>query len=398
MNILLVADVSIAGVIGGAERVLFEQSIHLVQRGHDVHILTRALPGREKHNEVIQGVREWRYNVVSKPAITFLKTTRQNSRSLFESLQDKNHFNLIVLHQPFSALGVIQSALSKKIKKIYICHSLSFEEYISRNEKPKGLYGKILYGLNILARKWIEKRVLNSSDEIIALSQFTKEKLIKVHKIPNQKISIIPGGVDLFRFRPTDSKKEIRCRLQIPEEKVILFSVRNLVQRMGLENLIDAISIVITKIPDIYLVIGGDGPLKDKLMEMVRGLGIEESIRFEGFIPKEILPDYYKMADLFILPTLELEGFGLVTIESMASGVPVLGTPVGGTKEILGKFNPKFLFKDTTSDSLAALIIVKYQIIKENPEEWQEISLKCRHFVENNYSWEKHVDALEKYF
>ena len=82
----------------------------------------------------------------------------------------------------------------------------------------------------------------------------------------------------------------------------------------------------------------------------------------------------------------------------MASGVPVLGTPVGGTQEILGKFDPNFLFQDTTSDAMVALIIEKYLIIKENSEKWREISKKCRRFVEDNYSWEKHVDALEKYF
>jgi len=63
------------------------------------------------------------------------------------------------------------------------------------------------------------------------------------------------------------------------------------------------------------------------------------------------------MADLFVLPTLELEGFGLVTIEALASGVPVLGTPVGGTVEILEKLNPNLLFKDTSSESIARLIV-----------------------------------------
>jgi len=63
------------------------------------------------------------------------------------------------------------------------------------------------------------------------------------------------------------------------------------------------------------------------------------------------------MADLFVLPTLELEGFGLVTLEALASGVPVLGTPVGGTVEILKNLNPKLLFKDASSESRARLIV-----------------------------------------
>jgi glycosyltransferase involved in cell wall biosynthesis len=165
---------------------------------------------------------------------------------------------------------------------------------------------------------------------------------------------------------------------------------------MGLENLIEALSEVIKIAPDVYMVIGGDGPFRKELEVKSVTLGVKDFIRFEGFIPEEILPDYYRMADLFVLPTKELEGFGLVTLEAMASGVPVLGTPVGGTKEILGKFDPSFIFKDTTPDSIAELIIEKYHIIKEDPEKWSEISTSCRRYVEENYSWEKHVDALER--
>ena len=82
----------------------------------------------------------------------------------------------------------------------------------------------------------------------------------------------------------------------------------------------------------------------------------------------------------------------------MASGVPVLGTPVGGTLEILSQFDQSFLFEDTTPGSIAALIKEKCGMIRKSPERWQEISRKCRRFVEEKYSWEKHVDSLEAFF
>jgi glycosyltransferase involved in cell wall biosynthesis len=104
------------------------------------------------------------------------------------------------------------------------------------------------------------------------------------------------------------------------------------------------------------------------------------------------------MADFFVLPTCELEGFGLVTLEAMASGLPVLGTPIGGTKEILGKFDSNFLFKDTTPECMATLILQNYNKIKERPEDWIKISNRCRRFVETYYSWEKNIDAMEALF
>jgi glycosyltransferase involved in cell wall biosynthesis len=208
MSILFVADVSISNVIGGAERVLFEQSTRLSERGHDVHILTRKLGNQKQSRGVINSVKEWRYDVDKKSSFTFLKTTWHNSKSLFKLLQEKYNFEIINFHQPFSALAVIQSPPNNNAKKIYTCHSLSFEEYISRNVKPKGLTAKALFLLNVIMRRWIEKRVLKKSNEVIVLSQFTQEKLWITHKIPPQKVAVIPGGVDLKRFQPTGDKKK----------------------------------------------------------------------------------------------------------------------------------------------------------------------------------------------
>ena len=395
MNILFVSDVSIARVIGGAERVLFEQSTILQKRGHDVYILTRKLSEHTSDHEIIHGVTEWRYDVDQSNAFSFFISTLLNCKKLFESLQNQYSFGCINFHQPFSALGVIHSPISKKIRKVYTCHSLSFEEFQSRNPQPRSMIGRIPYFLNIKARRFIERRVLNKSDRIVVLSRFTEEKLQRAYKISAEKITIIPGGVDLERFYPAIDRKKIRQHLNIPQEKTILFTVRNLVARMGLENLMFAVRDVVKKVPDVYLAVGGDGPLKNDLISLTKELGIENHVQFVGFIPELELPDYYSMADIFVLPTMELEGFGLVTLEALAAGVPVLGTPVGGTVEILSRLDSKYLFKDTKPESMAELIAKTCQEFKNNIGLWQDVSSKCRLFVEENYSWEKNVRLLE---
>ena len=233
MNVLFVSDVSIAELIGGAERVLFEQSTRLQNRGHDVHILTRKLPEHKSGHEVIHGVNEWRYDVDQSNSFSFIKSTLLNCKKLFESLQNQYLFDAINFHQPFSAFGVIRSSASQKIKQIYTCHSLSFEEYQSRNPRPNGIIKTILYFMNTWARRFIERRALFKSDVTVVLSRFTKEKLLHVYGIPDEKIRIIPGGVDLERFYPVTDRKKIRQRLNIPQEKMILFTVRNLWQGWG---------------------------------------------------------------------------------------------------------------------------------------------------------------------
>jgi len=389
LNILFVTDVSISKASSGAERVLFEQSTRLQRKGHNVHILTRKLPEHRSNQEVIKGVREWRYEIDQRNSFSFIKSTLSNCKNLFESLQNQYSFACINFHQPFSARGVIRSPGSKKVKKIYTCHSLSFEEFQSRNPRPKNIIKKLSYSFNTQARRFMERRTLNESDRIAVLSRFTQERLWNAYKVPPGKIVIIPGGVDLQRFSPTGDKVGIRRHLNIPEEKTILFTVRDLEPRMGLENLLFAVKEVIKAVPDAYLLLGGKGPLKNNLVSLAHELGVENHIRFVGFIPEEELPDYYRVADIFILPTIELEGFGLITLEALASGLPVLGTPIGGTVEILGKLDSRYLFKDTKPESMASLIIETCQQFKNNPRLWQDVSSQCRAFVEMNYLFGK---------
>ena len=108
---------------------------------------------------------------------------------------------------------------------------------------------------------------------------------------------------------------------------------------MGLENLVMAMPTILKENPSAYLVIAGDGPLREPLIALAKSLGIENSVRFEGFVHMDKLPEYYSVADLFILPTVALEGFGYVTIEALSCGLPALGTDIGGTKEILNNYN-----------------------------------------------------------
>jgi glycosyltransferase involved in cell wall biosynthesis len=167
---------------------------------------------------------------------------------------------------------------------------------------------------------------------------------------------------------------------------------------MGLENLISAFEIVQNGRPDLLLVIGGEGPLEKALREQARRCGVEDFVRFAGYIPDEDLPSYYQMADLFILPTTELEGFGLVTVEALASGLPVLGTPVGGTREILAKLGADYLFEDSTPQSIATGILKVLNGWATNQAAYKNVSQTCRKVAEQHYSWDNHVSKLEELF
>ena len=398
MKILFVADVSVANVIGGAERVLYEESTRLAKKGHTVPVLTRKLPYHESGVEHIDGVEEHRYSFQEKFFPFFFKSIMSDCRRTFRSLEENFPFDIINFHQPFSAIGVLSVAGSRRVPCVYTCHSLSFEEYVSRSSSPGNPINWLLHRLQISARKSIEQKVLKKSDQIVVLSEYTRKKLERTYGLSSSKVNVIPGGVDLERFRPSTKKAEIRSRMGLPENKFILFTVRNLVPRMGLENLISAFEIVQNGRTDSLLVIGGEGPLEPRLKEQAARCGVEEFVRFAGYIPDEELPSYYQMADLFILPTTALEGFGLVTVEALASGLPVLGTPVGGTREILTKLGSDYLFDDSTPQSIANGILKALNGWATNKAASENISETCRKVAEEHYSWDNHVSKLEDLF
>lgn len=397
MNILFVADVSIQKVIGGAERVLFEQSTRLASMGHAVTILTRRMPAHTSEHEIIHGVHEWRYSVDTSNSLTFFQSSLNQCRKLFQKISQDISFDVINFHQPFSAYAVNTLKTSGGIKKIYTCHSLAFEEYQKRLT-DRSLLKQPAAFLHTTIRKFIEKFSLNQSQKIIVLSQFTRDKLITTHGIPEHKIDIIPGAADIDYFHPAPDKTVLRREFQLPDNKLILFTVRNLVPRMGLENLVKAASFLYQKGIPFQLIIGGDGILKENLQSLVNTLKLDHSVKLSGFLSKDQLLKHYQTADFFILPTIALEGFGLVTVEAMACGTPVLGTPIGGTKEILSAFDSSFLFKDLSPESIAACILEKYRHFQNQPDAYKILRQKCREFAEEHYSWQMNVQQTERLF
>jgi glycosyltransferase involved in cell wall biosynthesis len=394
VKILFVSDVSVENVIGGAERVLFEQSTRLSSGGHSVHLITRRLPEHRAERETIQGVEEIRCAFEQKGGLRSTTETWRQARRHMVRLHEQLYVDCLNIHQPLTAFGLISQAAALGISCVYTCHSLSAEEYLSRHTGC-GPAGRLLRRMRADVRNWIEGRVLRRCNRIIALSSYTQEKLRRVHGIPNDRVEVVPGGVDLVRFHPAGDKTAARKELSIPEDRFVLLTVRNLVPRMGLDRLILAMQEVANRIPHILLVIGGHGPLHDELLARVNRLGLIGHVRMPGFIPEETLVRYYQMADLFVLPSLDLEGFGMVTLEALACGLPVLGTPVGGTREILTRWDASFLLSDGRPQSMAQGIIGCHRRLDARDGETAAISRNCREFVENNYSWDCNVAALE---
>lgn len=187
--------------------------------------------------------------------------------------------------------------------------------------------------LSHAVRHTIEQTVYRSARRHIVLSQAFGRVLQTDYRIPEESIRVVPGCVDVARFDTTHTKAQARELLGLHQDRPQIFCIRRLVSRMGLEDLIDAMFVVKQSIPDAHLTIAGKGMLESALRARIAARGLESHVTLAGFVCDEDLPLWYRSADLSVVPTVALEGFGLTTVESLAAGTPVLVTPVGGLPE-----------------------------------------------------------------
>jgi glycosyltransferase involved in cell wall biosynthesis len=199
----------------------------------------------------------------------------------------------------------------------------------------------------------IERCVYRRADRIITLSAAFRDLVCARYGVERARVRVVPGAANLRRYTDAPPRAEARAKLGLPYDRTIAVSVRRLARRMGLELLIDAVSEVRRAHPELLLLIGGKGPLAGELAERIQRARLGQHVRMLGFVPEDDLPALYAAADFSVVPTIALEGFGLVTIESLASSTPVLGTPVGATPEILTPLEARLVFDAPTADAIA---------------------------------------------
>ncbi|MBV9998727.1 MAG: glycosyltransferase family 4 protein [Verrucomicrobia bacterium] len=237
--------------------------------------------------------------------------------------------------------------------------------------------------IHVTAKKAIENLVYGSARAFVTLSEAFRKLLIDAYKVPPHKVHVIPGGVDVERFRP-GNRCAARAALGWPQDRPLLVCVRRLNSRMGLESLIRGFSRIAPRYPQAQLIIGGKGPLRLRLDALIGSLGLQEQVRLAGYIPESQLPAVYQAASATIVPSERLEGFGLTTVESLACGTPVLVTPVGGLPEIIRPLARPCVFAGTGEEPIAhgldAFLAGKYPV----PD-----TKTCRRYAVERFDWDR---------
>jgi glycosyltransferase involved in cell wall biosynthesis len=228
----------------------------------------------------------------------------------------------------------------------------------------------------------MERTVYRRAARCIVLSHAFADILVRDYAVARDRIRVIPGGVDLQKFNTDLSRQDARRRLGWPVDRPIVLCVRRLVRRMGLENLIDAAEHLRSQFPAALIIIGGTGPLADELKQKVVAAGLADSVRLAGFISDADLPLAFRAADLSILPTVSLEGFGLVAAESLAAGTPAVVTRVGGLPEVVAPLSQDLILPGGDAAQIAAYLADILAGRRVLP-----CSDACRRYAEQNFDW-----------
>ena len=188
-------------------------------------------------------------------------------------------------------------------------------------------------------REWF-LREYNSRNEKIYWTWRNADALIRVNKkdMPllskfNPNVYSIPNGFSSERLKFIE-QEVARAKLELENDVRVLFSLGALIERKGFHHLIDAMRIVADNRGDVLCFIGGSGPLKDTLQRQINRLGLQNHVKLLGFVPDDELKYWMNAADLFVLPSLS-ESFGIVVLEALAVGTPVVATINGGSEEII---------------------------------------------------------------
>jgi glycosyltransferase involved in cell wall biosynthesis/SAM-dependent methyltransferase len=393
LRILMVSDVSPAAMEGGGERVVGEEAARLAALGHHVRVLSRAPAGDPRQTVELGGARIRHFQANRRSVLRLIHSSIFAARRAAVEELSREGANVLHLHQPLSAYGVLHSPAGRRLPSLYTFLSPAPLEYRVRQGMTVHHRGGSAGTVGTLLLWAIERACLKRAARIHVLSDFSADQLWRLYGISSDRIVKIPGGADVDRFRPA-ARASVRKALGLPLHSPVLLTVRNLEARMGLDVLIRAVARVRSRVPDVLLLVGGSGSLRGELESLAASLDLADHVRFLGFVPEAELPLYYQVADAFVLPTRELEGFGLVTVEALACGTPVLGTPVGATPEILRPLDPALLFRDQTAEGMADGILRFLALDQRDPAATDRLRQACRDHATARYAWDASVARL----
>ncbi|MEZ6131842.1 MAG: glycosyltransferase family 4 protein [Planctomycetaceae bacterium] len=342
-------------VIGGSFRLASEFAQHLAQRGLQVTYLCCSTEAASPARQRCHGVQVCRY-----PPPTFNGRLRRlryhvhEARKLAQKIHASSAVHYVSSHSPLQGLGAARALAPHGAFLNYTVHSPFDAELLSHLLPGQRL--SLTQRLAARLGRIVDRRNIILAHQVQTDSQYTQTDLRQKHGIPMIKKGIVaPGWVDVNQYQPALNRRALRRQLgeHWDTDAPVLFTLRRLESRMGLETLIQACQQLRQEKIDFRMLIGGGGSLAGELQSMIHNLGLIGYVRLLGRIPEEHLASVYAAADCFVLPTRALECFGLIVLEAFACNTPVVASCVAAIPELAARQGDGWMFEPGNASQLA---------------------------------------------
>ncbi len=313
-------------VEGGLARHVRKLSEALVAQGLEVHVLTRGdetMPVEELRGGVIvHRVREPRRPRDLAEFVTWIEHMNADMLAAGVELGDRYDFDLVAGHDWLVAVAGDHLANRFRCPFVVTIHATE--------------YGRHQGWVDKHPQSWIhgvEKWMANRADRVITCSYYMRGHVADIYGLEEDRISVIPNGIDPMDLQPVDDLDTLRSRFAAPDEKLVIL-VGRLVYEKGFQLALEALGPIIEHIGKVRFLVAGSGTHEEELKAQAEQLGLMEHGTFLGWIGDDVLHSLYRIADLCVVPSL-YEPFGLVALEAMASGCPCIVADTGGLREVV---------------------------------------------------------------
>ncbi len=361
---------------GGTEIAAYHLARNIAEID-DVKIFTTSINSKDSH-ENSENMLIHRYGTVLKIASANL-----SFKILYKPLNCEIDIAHAHYNMPYSDYSALRYSKRKKVPFVVTYHA---DAQDSGGNFVRNLAQKI-YNRSLL------KNVLNGADVIIATSNsyIDESKFLGDYR---DKIEVIPNGINLEEFNIKHGKAECRNKLDLPCDKKIILFFGNIVAYKGPHILLKAFLKVKSQFKDVKLVFAGRGEMQEELKKLAADLGVKDDIIFTGYVDEKLKPFYYRSADIFCLPSITMaEAFGIVNLEAMACGVPVISSKLGGIPDVVIDKKTGLLVKPEDEEALAESII----FLLENEDISQKMGKNGKKKVEE-YSWRKIAEKTQEFY
>ncbi|MBX9688378.1 MAG: glycosyltransferase family 4 protein [Candidatus Obscuribacterales bacterium] len=358
-------------IIGGLARVVAQLSWKMAKQGWEVHVVTADHPGSPEH-EIEHGVHVHRVKTQTDPTPDFLTWVHRLNFGLLQyaiELHRKTPFDIVHAHDWMvcDAAWVMKKGFG--VPMVATMHA-------TEAGRMKGIHTDLQRYINQM-----EWRLTFEAWKVIVNSQHMQQELQNQFKMPQDKITVIPNGIDPEVFDFEFDARPLRNQFASEHEKIVLF-VGRMVLEKGVQVLLHAVPSVEYECPGTKFLFVGTGYYLDELKATAENLGIGHDCKFLGYVSDPDLLKLYKIADAVCIPSL-YEPFGIVALEGMAAKVPVVTSDTGGLPDFVENMANGVTTYTGNTQSLSWGLL---QVLR-NPELAESLKEEGYKRVTNIYNW-----------